>query len=58
MRSAPKDGPADESVALDSPAVPPQPANMVMRVLSQGTADEVVRTLPDNFREWIDAEAA
>ena len=31
---------------------------MVMRVLSQGTADEVVRTLPDNFREWIDAEAA
>ena len=31
---------------------------MVMRVLSQRTADEVVRTLPDNFREWIDAEAA
>ena len=31
---------------------------MVMRVLSQRAADEVVRTLPDNFREWINAEAA
>ena len=92
-----------EAATLDSPAVPPQPANsawgqavqqlrgtgllienlaagtwasgprldairtegwpdgrvgMVMRVLSQRAADEVVRTLPDNFREWIDAEAA
>ena len=92
-----------EVAALDSPAVPPQPANsawgqavqqlrgtgllienlaagtwasgpgldairtegwpdgrvgMVMRVLSQRAADEVVRTLPANFREWIDAEAA
>ena len=31
---------------------------MVMRVLSQRVAEEVVRTLPENFREWINAEAA
>ena len=31
---------------------------MVMRVLRQRVAEELVRTLPDNFREWINAEAA
>ena len=51
-------GPGSGLARIDTGGWPDGRVSMVMEVLRRRNADEIIRTLPVNIRDWISAEAA